>query len=119
MKKINNLKDGDLLWFRLTYKDNGLTKEVRRISVKHVLQDSDRVSLMTGFRQSFIRLIEMDGASKIHYGPSEGESNRYYCTNIYGEGMYYYTEKEALLEDLRTEKSRICERIDGFIAQIK
>ena len=82
MKKINDLKDGDVLWFRLTHKHSGETKEVRTISVKHVLQDTDDMSKMTGFRQSFIRLIEMNGASKIHYGPSEGESNRYACRRI-------------------------------------
>lgn len=119
MKKINDLKDGDVLWFRLTHKHSGETKEVRTISVKHVLQDTDDVSKMTGFRQSFIRLIEMNGASKIHYGPSEGESNRYACRSIFDEGMFYYTEKEALIADLEAEKARACKRIDEFIKQIK
>lgn len=32
MKKINDLKDGDVLWFRLTHKHSGETKEVRSIT---------------------------------------------------------------------------------------
>lgn len=40
MKKINDLKDGDLLWFRLTYKDNGLSEGESNQHLHHRARDS-------------------------------------------------------------------------------
>ena len=118
MKTINELKDGDTVWIRRTYVSTSRTKEVGTAKVRHVLQDEDDVSKMTGFRHSWIRLIEFDGAPRIHYRPEDGDKPFYSSAGMFNSGFIIYTEKSLLISALQSEKKRLVEEVDAFISQI-
>ena len=118
MKTLNDLKDGDDLWVRIMHRDARLTKEVRKIRVKHVLQDDDEVSKMTGFRQSWMRYIEFDKAPHIHYRTQEGNRTVHSSFGVDKIIMMYFTEKSELIKELEDEKRDFNKKIDSFICQL-
>ena len=119
MKTINDLKEGDSIWLRVQYGTTLRTKEVRQATVKHIVRDDEPFSKLTGIRQDMIRIIEFDGASRIHYRPKDGETDVYSTNSISNVIMTYYTDKSRLIADLKQEKMRLLEEVDAFIEQLK
>lgn len=119
MKTINELKEGDTIWFQVLYGTTMRTKEVRQASVRHVLQDDDDVSKMTGFRRAWIHVIEFDGAPRLNFAPKEGDTSVYSTMGMYNTHLVYYTDKSLLISALKKEKQRLQEEVDKFINQVK
>ena len=119
MKTINQLKDGDPIWLQVLYGTTMRTKEVRKARVRHVLQDDDDVSKMTGFRRAWIHVIEFDGAPRLNFAPKEGDTSVYSTMGMYNTHLVYYTDKSLLISALKKEKQRLQEEVDKFINQVK
>ncbi len=119
MRTINELTEGDSIWLRIQYGTTYRTKEVRKATVRHIVQDDDLVSRLTGIRQDIMRIIEFNGASRIHFRPKDGDTDVYSTNGISNVVLTYYTDKSRLLADLKQEKMRLQEEIDSLIEQLK
>ena len=119
MKTINDLKEGDSIWLRVQYGTTLRTKEVRQATVRHIVRDDELFSKLTGLRQDMMRIIEFDGASRIHYSPEKGDTDVFIASGISGTQLTYYTDKSILLADLEQEKMRLLEEVDTLIRQVK
>ena len=119
MKTINDLKEGDSIWLRIQYGTTYRTKEVRQATVRHIVQDDDLVSQLTGIRRNWIRIIEFNGASRIHFRPKDGDTDVYSTNGISNVVLTYYMDKSRLLADLKQEKMRLQEEVDALIEQVK
>lgn len=111
MKTINELKEGDTIWLQVLYGTTMRTKEVRKARVRHVLQDDDDVSKMTGFRRAWIHIIEFDGAPRIYYSPKDGDTSVFSTSGLYNTQLVYYTDKSLLLAALKKEKQKLQEKL--------
>jgi len=119
MRTINELKEGDSIWLRIQYGTTLRTKEVRKATVRHIVRDDELFSKLTGFRQDMMRIIEFDGASRIHFRPKDGETDVFITSGLSGTQLTYYTDKSRLIADLEKEKMRLLEEVDALIEQVK
>ena len=119
MKTINDLKEGDTIWFQVLYGTTMRTKEVRQARVRHIVQDDDMVSKLTGIRRAWIHIIEFDGAPRLNFAPKDGDTSVFSTMGISNTQLVYYTDKSLLLAALKKEKQRLQEEVDAFIAQVK
>ena len=119
MRTINDLKEGDSIWLRVQYGTTYRTKEVRQATVRHIVRDDELFSKLTSLRQDMMRIIEFDGASRIHYSPEKGDTDVYSTNGISNVVLTYYTDKSKLLADLEREKMKLLEGIDALIRQVK
>ena len=119
MKTINDLKEGDSIWLRIQYETTYKTKEVRQATVKHIVRDDEFFSKLTGLRQDIMRIIENNGASRIHFRSKDGETDVYSTNGISNVILTYYTDKSRLIADLKKEKMRLQEEVDALIEQVK
>lgn len=119
MKTFNELKEGDSIWLRIQYGTTYRTKEVRKATVRHIVRDDELFSKLTGIRQNIMRIIEFNGASRIHFIPKDGETDVYSTNGISNVVLTYYTDKSRLIADLKREKMRLLEEVDALIEQVK
>ena len=119
MKTINELKEGDTIWFQVQYGTTMRTKEVRQARVRHIVQDDDMVSKLTGIRREWIHIIEFDGAPRIHYSSKDGDTSVFSTSGLYNTHLVYYTDKSLLISALKKEKQRLQEEVDALIEQVK
>ena len=119
MKTINQLNEGDTIWFQVLYGTTMRTKEVRQARVRHIVQDDDMVSKLTGIRRAWIHIIEFDGAPRLNFAPKDGDTSVFSTMGISNTQLVYYTDKSLLLAALKKEKQRLQEEVDAFISQVK
>lgn len=119
MKTINELKEGDTIWLQVLYGTTMRTKEVRQARVRHIVQDDDMVSKLTGIRRAWIHVIEFDGAPRLNFAPNEGDTSVFSTMGLSNTHLVYYTDKSLLLAALKKEKQRLQEEVDKFINQVK
>ena len=119
MKTFNELKEGDCIWVQIKYGTTLRTKEVRKATVRHIIRDDELFSKLTGIRQDMMRIIEFDGAPRIHYSSEKGDTDVFMTSGLSGTQLTYYTDKSRLLADLKREKLRLLQEVDTLIEQVK
>ena len=105
---FNELKENDVIYARVI--EHGYTKSVRKIKITRILKDDDKMSRLTGFRQSFIKYYFLSNGLKLWFSPEYGD------VAVLSHGATtYYIRKEDLIRDLNKECESFSNQIDNLI----
>ena len=115
MKTFNELQIGDVVYIRTLYPNLSLTKEVHKTIVRQVIHEDKQVCKLTGINESWIRYYLFESAPRLFFRPDEGNEHVFHKLM---SDTYYYTDKQLLLEDLRTEQQQMSKKINDLINDV-
>ena len=116
MKTFNELQVGDTVYIRTLYPNLSITKEIHRTKVRQVIHEDEQVCKLTGINKSWIRYYLFEDAPRLFYRPNEGNV---YAFHKFMHETHYYTDKQLLLEDLRTEQQQMSKKMNDLINDVK
>lgn len=111
MRKFNDLREGDRLWYRDSYVD----LDIQEITVRQFSygQEGDLDSRLCGWGRSGMYLMKFEGAPNLAYKATKGEDGK-----VISGGAIYYSDPEEAKKDLKATLERVTQEYHRHIEKL-